>query len=92
MTAAQPDRLDHIEASLDTSNQRMTRIESTLETVVQSLTKLDTDVKSLSDRVDRTNDRVEIYQKASGQVVNLAFGLLATAAAAIIIPALLNHR
>jgi len=91
MTAGQPDRLDHIEASLDTNNQRMTRIETTLETVVQSLSKLDTDVKGLSERVDRTNDRVEIYQKASTQVVNLAFGLLATASAAIIIPVLLRR-
>jgi hypothetical protein len=78
MTAAQPDRLDHIEA--------------TLETVVQSLGDVRSDIKTLSDQVERTNERVEIYQKASGQVVNLAFGLLATAAAAIIIPALLNHR
>lgn len=78
MTQTQPNRLD--------------RIEATLETVVQSIQKLGTDVKSLSDRVERTNDHIEIYQKALQQVVNLAFGILATAAAAIIIPALLAHR
>jgi uncharacterized protein YoxC len=84
MTTSQPDHLDQIEA--------------TLETVVTSLKGLSDRVEVLSEKVEknnsqleRNNDRVEIYQKASGQVVNLAFGLLATAAAAIIIPALLAH-
>jgi tetrahydromethanopterin S-methyltransferase subunit G len=82
MTPTQPDRFDDLEA--------------TLETVVKQLTKLDTDVrtdiKALSERVERTNDRVEIYQKASGQVVNLAFGLLTAAVIAIIIPVIVGHN
>ena len=52
---------------------------------------LESNLEDLTDETKRLNDRVEIYQKASQQVVNLAFGLLATAALAIIIPALLNR-
>jgi hypothetical protein len=38
-----------------------------------------------------STDKVEIYQKASQQIVNLAFGLLLTVSLAIIIPAVLNR-
>ncbi len=67
---------------LDSS--RLDRIESLLE-------HLTTDVEELKQEVTRTNDRVEIYQKASQQVVNLAFGLILTSALAIIIPAIVNR-
>ena len=49
------------------------------------------DVEQLKQEVTRTNDRVEIYQKASQQVVNLAFGLILAATAAIVVPAIFNR-
>ena len=82
----------------DLDSSRLDRIESLLEhltTDVGRLTtdvgKLTTDVEELKQEVTRTNDKVEIYQKASQQVVNLAFGLILTSALAIIIPAIVNR-
>ncbi|MBC6419799.1 MAG: hypothetical protein GDA44_14055 [Prochloron sp. SP5CPC1] len=60
------------------------RIESLLEHLAQ-------DVEELKNEMIRTNDRVEIYQKASQQVVNLAFSLIITASLAIILPVILNR-
>jgi predicted nucleic acid-binding Zn-ribbon protein len=73
------------------NNDRLDRIESQLETIVKSLEHLTTDVESLKQEVTRTNDRVEIYQKASQQVVNLAFGLIVAATAAIVVPAVFSR-
>ena len=80
------------------NNERLDRIESQLENVVKSLghlttnvEKLTTDVEQLKQEVTRTNDRVEIYQKASQQVVNLAFGLIVAATAAIVVPAVFSR-
>lgn len=50
---------------------------------------LKTDVETLSVELTRTNDRVEIYQRSSQQVVNLAFGLIVAATAAIVVPAVM---
>ena len=74
---------------LDSS--RLDRIESLLEHLTTDVGKLTTDVEELKQEVTRTNDKVEIYQKASQQVVNLAFGLILTSALAIIIPAIVNR-
>ena len=49
------------------------------------------DVDGLKQELTRTNDKVEIYQKASQQVVNLAFGLILTAALSIIVPVVLSR-
>ena len=58
------------------------RIEALLE-------KLTDEIDSLKQETERTNVRVETYQKASQQVVNLAFGLIFTSSLTIIIPAIL---
>jgi len=50
------------------------------------------DVESLKQEITRTNDRVETYQKASQQVVNLAFSLILAATAVIVIPVVLGRR
>ena len=50
------------------------------------------DVESLKQETTRTNDRVETYQKASQQVVNLAFSLILAATAVIVIPVVLGRR
>lgn len=49
--------------------------------VIERLDKIDQELTVL-------NVRVDTYQKASGQVVNLAFGLIATAVITIIVSAL----
>jgi glycosyltransferase involved in cell wall biosynthesis len=49
-------------------------------------------LESLKQEITRTNDRVETYQKASQQVVNLAFSLILAATAAIVISVVLGRR
>ncbi len=56
---------------------RLDRIESLLE--------------ELKNEMLRTNDKVEIYQKASQQMINLAFSLIIAASLAIIVPAIINR-
>ncbi len=65
-------------------NSRLERIESLLEGLTQ-------DIEALQKETRETNIRVDTYQKASQQVVNLAFSLILAATAAIIIPAILSH-
>ncbi|QUY45782.1 hypothetical protein [Acaryochloris marina] len=76
MTAASPDRDD--------------RIESTLETVLEKIQQIDTKVEKLDTDVRAANERTDTYWEASKLLINLAFGLIATAVIAIIIPAVLR--
>ncbi|UJB72282.1 hypothetical protein HRE53_27155 (plasmid) [Acaryochloris sp. 'Moss Beach'] len=76
MTAASPDRLD--------------RIESTLETVLEKIQQIDTKVEKLDTDVRAANERTDTYWEASKLLINLAFGLIATAVIAIIVPAVLR--
>ncbi len=60
-----------------TDSERLDKIETTLEKLVHEITK--------------NNDKVEVYQKASQQVVNLAFSLILTATIAIVVQAVINN-
>lgn len=60
-----------------TDSQRLDQIKSTLEKLVEEISK--------------TNDKVEIYQKASQQLVNLAFSLILTATIAIVLQTVINN-
>lgn len=52
--------------------------------VLERLDKIDTDLGQLKQEQALTNVRIDTYQKASNQVVNLAFGLIATATVTVI--------
>ena len=52
--------------------------------VLERLDKIDTDLGQLKQELALTNIHADRYQKASSQVVNLAFGLIATATVTII--------
>ncbi len=67
-----------------TDSDRLDKIETTLEKLVQ-------DIEQLKQETSKTNERVEIYQKASQQVVNLAFSLVLTATIAIIVQGIVNR-
>lgn len=60
-----------------------------VDKIKRDLDKIKGDVEGLKLETIRTNDRVEIYQQSSQQVVNLAFGLIVATTAAIILPAIL---
>ena len=67
-----------------TDSERLDKIESSLE-------KLVTEIDTLKEETIKTNERVEIYQKASQQVVNLAFSLILTATITIVAQVIINH-
>ena len=75
MTDSDNQRLDRIDSSLNVQGYRLNQIENTLEKLIS--------------KIDVYDSKLDAYQKASQQVVNIAFGLLATATLAIIIPAVL---
>ncbi|WP_448602321.1 hypothetical protein [Thermoleptolyngbya sp.] len=52
--------------------------------VLERLDSLKVEVDGLKHELGQANVRVDAYQKASNQVVNLAFGLIATATLTII--------
>ncbi len=81
MTQPNPDRLDRIESLLE-------HLAEDVEGFKQETNK---SLEELKNETIRTNDRVEIYQKASQQIVNLAFSLIIAASLAIILPAILNR-
>lgn len=60
------------------------------EQVNQRLDRIAGDVEDLKQELALTNTRVDTYQKASNQVVNLAFGLIATATVTVIITAVVK--
>jgi hypothetical protein len=55
-----------------------------LEEIGSDVKRIDADLGELKQEQALTNTRVDTYQKASNQVVNLAFGLIATATITII--------
>ena len=74
------------------SNMQSSSTDNFEQQVLDRLDRLSTDVEQLSTDVEQlkqelvlTNTRVDTYQKASTQVVNLAFGLIATATITIVI-------
>ncbi len=85
------DQLNEIQSLIEQTKQQITQNNQQLEQTNQQLDLLVKDVEILKQETIRTNDRVEIYQKASQQVVNLAFCLIAATAAAIVIPTVLGR-
>ncbi|ACK64225.1 conserved hypothetical protein [Rippkaea orientalis PCC 8801] len=68
----------------------MTEREQLLE-IKELITESNQRLEHLEQEMQRTNDRGEIYQKSSQQVVNLAFSLILAATAAIVIPAIFGR-
>ena len=69
-----------------------TNSEPTLTDVVQGLNDLSAEVKRLSSDIERLstdvekcNDKFEIYRQANQSLVNLAFSLIASATAGLVV-------
>jgi len=82
MTAS-ADRLDRIEALVEKNSQAIEKNSQAIEKNSQAIEKLTEETKEL-------NIRFAAYQQASQWVVNLAFGLLATATITTIVTAVLR--
>ena len=92
------EQLAEIKALVQDTNQRMGHLEGRfndlegrfghLEKKVDHLEKETTEINQ---RLKEFDIRIDTYQKASQQIVNLAFGLLTVTAASIVIPAIFNR-
>lgn len=69
-----------------TDSEQLVEIKGLIQHITTDLEAIRSDVKNLKTETQRTNDRVEVYQKAYQQVVNLAFSLILAATAVMIIP------
>ncbi len=79
-----------------TDSEQLAEIQGLTQDIITDLKGLKGDVDQIKRNVEdlkietiRSNDRIEISQKSSQQVVNLAFGLIVATTAAIIVPAIL---
>jgi F0F1-type ATP synthase membrane subunit b/b' len=64
-------------------------IETRLDKIEQTLESINIELEKIQIRGEAYDAKLDAYQKASNQVVNLAFGLIITAVLSIIIPAVI---
>ena len=57
----------------------MSELQQVLDSIAQLKLDVDTRMDKLDLKIDSFNDKFDNYQKASQSVVNLAFGLIASA-------------
>lgn len=65
-------------------------VESRLDDIENTLLSLTAQLKEMKIRGEAYDSKLDAYQRASSQVINLAFGLIITAVLAIIIPAVVG--
>jgi predicted nuclease with TOPRIM domain len=85
------EKLDRIEATLERLEQGFSGLSDKVIRLDEKVGLLDTKVGLLDTDVRIISDRVDTYQKASTQVVNLAFSLIVAATLAIILPIVLTR-
>lgn len=82
------ERLSSIATDVDKLTTDVDKLSTDVDKLSTDVDKLSTDVDGLRQELALTNVRVDTYQKASNQVVNLAFGLIATATITILVTVL----
>ncbi len=85
------ERLSRIETGLESLSENDHRIFERLESLEENDRRIVEKLENISNQIREFDIRIDTYQKASQQVVNLAFGLIVAATAAIIVPAILNR-
>lgn len=97
MTTASPGRDDRIERTLETVLENIQQLDTKVGQLDIKVGQLDTKVGQLDAKVEKldtdvraVNERTDTYWEASKLLINLAFGLIATAVIAIIVPAVLS--
>lgn len=64
----------------------MSELQQVLDSIAQLKLDVDTRIDKLDLKIDSFNDKFDNYQKASQSVVNLAFGLIASATVITVVP------
>jgi hypothetical protein len=67
------------------------KVLSSLERIDEDLASIKSELSAVKQEQNLFNVRIDTYQKASGQVVNLAFGLISTAVFAILVNVVINR-
>lgn len=81
------ERLDRIEGQLKRLEGDVHTIEGRLETLESNVQNIEKKLGDVINQIRELSPSIDTYQKAYQQVVNLAFGLIVAATAAIVIPA-----
>lgn len=69
----------------------MTQATDFQQQVLDRLDKLDRDIRTLDIKQLESNTKIDAYQKASNQVVNLAFALISAATVTVIVSSVLGR-
>ncbi len=67
------------------TDERLDRLEQIVESYASAIAHLSEKVDKFTDEAKESNIRIDAYQKASNQVVNLAFTVITAAAAVTIL-------
>ena len=84
-------RLEHLERKTDDITVQLKEVDNRLNEFDNRFNEVDKRFNEFDNRFREFDIRIDTYQKASQQVVNLAFGLIVAATAAIVIPAITNR-
>ena len=74
-----------------TESEQLAEIKTLIEQNNQGIEHLESTTEEIKKKLNEFEIRIDAYQKASQQVVNLAFSLIIAATAAIIIPTVLGR-
>ncbi len=89
MTKSTDDRFNHLEERFDkmtkSTDDRFNHMEERFDNLDHKLDKLSSEVVKISSEVVKSNDKFEIYRQANQSLVNLAFGLIASATVGVVV-------
>jgi chromosome segregation ATPase len=84
------ERLDRIEGRLETLEGNFQRIEGRMENLEGNFQRIEQKLADVIVQIREITISIDTDQKSYQQVVNLAFGLMVAATAAIVIPAVVG--
>ncbi|MEN9221892.1 MAG: hypothetical protein Q6M04_05580 [Thermostichus sp. BF3_bins_97] len=78
-------RVAGVDARVERLDAKVEQMDHNQQIILSQLQRVSSDLEGLKQETALTNTRVEAYQKASNQVVNLAFTLVGSATVALVI-------
>jgi chromosome segregation ATPase len=84
------EKLDRIEGRLETLEGDVHRIEGRMESLEGNFQRIEQKLADVIVQIREITISIDTYQKSYQQVVNLAFGWIVAATAAIVIPAVVG--
>jgi hypothetical protein len=91
MTAAQPDRLDRIEALIEKTAAQTDKNAVQIEKNIAAIDKLTKDIDEQRQESKELGSRFGYYQQSTQAIVNLAFSLIASATISVFITVVLKR-